>query len=747
MTSLALILVLSLHQPPGTPDVDLQEAWRACYNPLLRALQTCEDVRLSLAISGPVLEWIAEHRPKAAAGLRDMVKDGRVELLNPGWGRPFLAGLPHRDAVGQLKLLGETLRRKVGAAPEGALPADGVWDPTLPSVLGAAGMRYTLIDERVAQPGESPAGLDGFYLTDDDGHPLWLLPYVGLLERLLTRLPHTPFARNLARRAKAGASAVVVVGQVEDIPSRLGGRPFTDWIKSLFALLTRQTHWLRTDTPSGRLPRLKRLGRLYPSAWVPPEVARWMLSPQDAARLLTYQRGVAQSAVLRRGPPFPRSLSWQTTLARYAEANWLDKRLRLASTELLRMRLEAEKDDDDFDRMRRRMAVVQEAERRLYVAQASELLWHSPRGGVYDGGLRHQAWSAIAAIERAVATELEDISGVHFRIGDHDCDGWDEVWVRTDHVSVMVDPEAGGALTEMLSYDRQVNVLDTMTRREELLHHGLERFSTAPALVGPDDEATPPPGPSMPTTTEEASDDDELAAVPEPQDRDAPLYGQILLDRVPRATFQDHFLGPDVRIEALAAGQHDERGDFFGADYKLERAETDGEGTCRVLLTREGHVRDGDEQRLIRVLKRFVFPPELPGVQVEYEVVNRYDEPVSTVFAVELTLTPGGPDPAACTLQLPGAPPRPAIQAGEADDVTELTLLDAAGTPAVRLTADRAAHLWHYPVTCVSRQGVGYQARHQGVCVVLGWAMDLWGQEREKVGLSLTLAAPDGDSG
>ena len=111
---------------------------------------------------------------------------------------------------------------------------------------------------------------------------------------------------------------------------------------------------------------------------------------------------------------------------------------------------------------------------------------------------------------------------------------------------------------------------------------------------------------------------------PELTELDAPLAVALAFDRRPRRSMQDHFLPTTTTPEQLAAGQHEELGDFFGARYKLDSAERDDESRAVVQLSREGEVRDGPHQRLVRVVKRLVFPADEPWVEARYEVVNRY---------------------------------------------------------------------------------------------------------------------------
>ncbi|MCB9743200.1 MAG: DUF1926 domain-containing protein [Alphaproteobacteria bacterium] len=736
MSPLALILVLGQHQPPGTPDEALQDALRKLYGPLLAALLRNEDIKVSLHLSGPLLRRVSELQPNYIDILKSLVQRGQVELIGGGWGWAFLGDLPREDAVGQVRMHSDWLNRRLGGRPKGALPAEGVWESSLPEVYHRAGLSWALVDERALTPGDPPLGLQGYYVTDTQGAALRLLPCSGSLSRLLARNPPTSFARSLARRAKAGAGAVVVSARVEHIALEVGPENFVRWLGALLTLFRKQGHWLRTDTPSARLQRLPLAGRVYPADWVPPRVARWLLSSEDAQRMLAYTERARQDAVTRAGPPLPRSGSWRRALTQHEEANRLHKRLRMASAEAARLRRGIEASPGSIDP--ERITALSEVRQQLYEAQSCDALWHGPEGGVCDAALRHEAWAAIARVEQRVSALLDGPErGVHFHIGDHDCDGFDEVLVRTPKLSAMVDPEAGGGLIELTVGRLPGNVLNTLTRREEPMHQALRRFSTAPALVDADDVTQPSPERSLPQIDDDSDEESLITAIPEARDEDEALYDELFVDQVPRAAFQDHFLGLPVRAEALQSGQHDERGDFWGAAYKLESCETDDAGTCSVLLTREGVVREGREERLVRVLKRYLLRPQDGGLRVQYEVINRYNEPVSGLFAVELTLNLDGRRPEACALRVAGKPPHPADLPGSWARAGQVELVDDHAGWAVTLSASTPGRVWHYPVRCVSRLGSSFTRRAQGTCLLMGWDLALWGAERAKIDLEL----------
>ncbi|MEY3213668.1 MAG: hypothetical protein RIT28_4149 [Pseudomonadota bacterium] len=738
MEGLDLALVLTAHQPLGTPEPALQEAARGVYEPVLNALTEHPALRVGLMMSGGLLDWLDQRQPRLLDLLAALVERGQIELLTGGWSFPFLDGLPERDALAQLRAHGDALRQRLGARPRGGLAAEDAWDPALITIFAKAGLAWALADERLLDPGGSGLGARSLWMTERDGHVLRLLPSSGALRPLFTQPSPVPLLKLLARRAKQGTEALAVVKSLERMAESMGPERLGAWIRAVARVVDEQTHWLRAVTPGALVSRLEPGRRVSPPAWTPPHITRWSLSPTETERLSRYQAACADHPALRAGPPFARARSWRESLSRYDEANQLHKRLRFTSDEVQRLRRAAE-DDAAAGKTPVKLQPLATAERKLFIAQSGDVLWHSPNGGLYDARARHAAWAALAEAERAVARALGDKRTARSFVGDHDGDGYDEVFVRCDALTAMVEPEAGGALGELTFFDIPGNVLNTMTRREETLHRALDRFSTLPALVGKDDVVAPSPRPELPQSNEEAETEPTIITTPELTELDAPLAAALAFDRRPRRSMQDHFIPTTTTPEQLAAGQHAELGDFFGARYKLDSAEGDDEGRAVVQLSREGEVRDGPHQRLVRVVKRLVFPPDEPWVEARYDVVNRYAEPVHALFAVELNLNVDGVLPEGGGIMLPGGQRRDAKLPGRAEKVSKLSVSGLLRRFALHLTLSTPATLLYYPVETVCRDGQRARRANQGVCLVLAWDLALWGQERARFDVKVQL--------
>ncbi|MCZ7585719.1 MAG: hypothetical protein M5R36_21645 [Deltaproteobacteria bacterium] len=164
--SVAFCMVLHIHQPVGNFGHVFERAFARSYEPFLSALEEHEKIRLSLHVSGPLLDWIADHHPEYIGRLRRLVNAGRIEMLGGGYYEPILTAIPERDADGQLPLMAAELERRFGVRPTGIWLTERIWEPSLPALLARNGVQYTLLDETQLPRRRRAAGRDARVLRD-----------------------------------------------------------------------------------------------------------------------------------------------------------------------------------------------------------------------------------------------------------------------------------------------------------------------------------------------------------------------------------------------------------------------------------------------------------------------------------------------------------------------------------------------------------------------------------------------------
>jgi len=244
----------------------------------------------------------------------------------------------------------------------------------------------------------------------------------------------------------------------------------------------------------------------------------------------------------------------------------------------------------------------------------------------------------------------------------------------------------------------------------------------------------------------------EVDGVPEGGVTIPPELDDLLVDDGhARLAFQERFPGPELQTGNIVLAQAPELGDFVGGRYQLVRADASDSGEQVVVLTRDGQVQTAEGRRMVRITKRMVFSPEVTGVGVHYDVINRYSDPIHARFGVEINLNLDGGrgegrgiearvlDPSAADgLQVR----RVALEASATvEDVVEVGwLLDDHGRR-VWISTPTAAKLYAVPMDTVRWARRGFERAPQGHSLLLVWDLELWGDERKRFDLSLRVEA------
>ncbi len=743
MQNLGLILCIANTQPPGTSGPEVRRACERAYFPLLDLLEEYATVQLSMHWSGQILEWMELHAPERLEQLFKLVQSGRIEILGGLHGGAVLPSLPERDAVGQVQLSLRWWRQRCDLRVRGAWLPYHAWDPVAPRIFGRLGVSFTVME--VAQLGTG-AGGDGYWLAEREGSILAIFGADPLLGRMIPGASPKKVVEVLAARARAGLRLVTVAIRGEDFGAAIDSsstRAFSGeraWVRRFFAALHDAGSWLKPVHFGGALGRLRPSGRVYPPASVQSSVAAASLGGSAGVvwqqLLADVRRGNDPS--LQRVAPFLRIPGWESTLASSPEVLRLHRRMLRTSREVARLRSllrEGNSQTDDGDGL---LAALEEATASLYRGQNGSAYVHGVDVGAQFGDIRHQAWANLIRAEYGVHIALGDSERLDVEQSDYDGDGRNEVIVRTPALCAFISPAQGGTITELDSWSLPGNLLNVRTRVGEPHHDAVLRGEGLPMLMEEEDDRT-----TVIIDDEDATDEVTI----DESDRVVRMAGGVDLtrrlhyDRHVRGAFVDHFFGPDTTLENLRTGRYAEAGDFVGADYQLLAVNDDSGSEVGVSLGRDGNVQEGSALRLVRVVKRYVFPKDVPLFEVKYEVANRYHEPIRTRFAVGIDLNLDsslGPD---VFLETANGRRVPLDQAGELEELTELSLVDSSRGFRLTLSPRVPARVWHFPLETVSRSPRGVMPLFQGVAIYLWWPMELWGQEKKRIDLALSLEA------
>lgn len=461
---ITLLFGVHAHQPVGNFPAVIDDAHLRCYGMFLRVMEGYPDFRFSVHFSGWLLDYLLEKFPGDIARLAAMTRRGQVEWFGSGDCEPVLAAIPHRDRVTQINTLADKIARHFGVRPKGAWLTERVWEPSVVSALTATGIQYVAVDDyHFLCAGTDATKLDSFYTTEDDGQRLDLFP---IAEAARYRLPFSPAADAVAwleDLARQGHRAAIYFDDIE----KFGIWPetyawvyeqkwLTQFIEGVLA-----SPLIRTDTFAAYHAREKTRGIVYLPTTSYIEMNEWTLPAPQASvyhALVETEKAAgrweAHKAFLRGG-------TWRNFMSRYPEANWMHKRMLEVSQRLAEL-LTAQ-----------RTAAMQE---HLHRAQANDAYWHGLFGGLYLPHLRRAVWRHLLALEAA----LERLSpSPALACHDIDCDGHDEIILRSDQLLAIIRQDGDAALAEFSSLTLAHNFGDTLRRHAEAYHQKIGADNTA----------------------------------------------------------------------------------------------------------------------------------------------------------------------------------------------------------------------------------------------------------------------------
>lgn len=700
-----LVLLLHNHQPIGNFDHVFQEAYEDSYRPFLEVFSRWDPIKISLHISGPLMEWLATHRPGYLDQLRELVAAGRVEMIGGPFYEPILPMIPSVDRIGQIRRYSRFLENRLGARIRGMWIPERVWEQSLTRDIVAAGIEYTVLDDfHFKAAGLFEDELAGYYLTEDEGRLLAIFPGS---ERLRYAIPFADPQVTIDYLAEIGRQhpgAIVVFG---DDGEKFGTWPETKkhvysdgWLERFFTALTANREWLEVCTLGEAYDAVAPIGKIYLPDCSYREMTEWALPfrRQKALEELTHQfRDDHRWPQVR---SFMRGGFWRNFRVKYPEANEMYARMM----EISRRIQEAIHNDPANEQLRA-------AQLSLYRGQCNCPYWHGAFGGIYLPHLRNAIYEQLITADEL----LEKAQGrpdrwVQATAEDFNFDGRPEIRLANDRMVAYLAPHQGGILYEWDCRPVRRNLLATMTRRPELYHEKV-RAGASPEHHGC------------------ASIHDRVVF------KQAGLESRLQYDIYPRKSLVDLVLSPETTLEQAASGQIMPWAKLWEQPY--EGTIHTNPDRVRATLTTEVNILD---QR-IRVTKAVLLSAGSSILEVAYRLENvSPDRPF--LFAVEFNFA-GLPAEADDRFFLSLAEEKLGHLGTRLDlgQVSGLALVDQWLGLRVQVGFSRPTDVWTFPVASVSQSEGGFELVHQSVAVQPHWLVQPDAEGRWTVSMRFLLVA------
>ncbi|MEO0241966.1 MAG: alpha-amylase/4-alpha-glucanotransferase domain-containing protein [candidate division WOR-3 bacterium] len=641
-----LLFGIHNHQPVGNFDHVFEHAYEASYKPFIDVLKDYPEFKFSMHNTGPLWEYFEKKHPELLDQISQMVERGQIELVISGFYEPVLASIPHRDRVGQIIKAIDYVKERFGVKPSGLWLTERVWESEILPSLIETGIKYVLVDDfHFISAGKKKEELHGYYLTECEGNTLAIFPIDETLRYLI------PF-----REVEQGISYIKSIpGELAiifDDGEKFGVWPGTynwvyerGWLRK-FVETVLSTPEIETMTYSEALRTFPPLGRIYLPTASYFEMGEWSLPAEGAVEFMEFVEKLRREGVFDKYRRFVRGGIWRNFLVKYEEANNMHKKMLYLSRYVEKRR----------DRKLREL---------LYRAQCNDAYWHGVFGGLYLPHLRKEIYRNLVELDARLHTPskvYEDINK----------DGYKEISIKNEFFRISILPHLGGSIYEISHFPTLYNYQDTLTRRFEHYHQGVQ-IGDAPRE-------------GVASIHELGKWIDEKSAK------------EMVYDPYPRYSFYVHFIPVETPLESLRYSKFQELGDFVSGQFEVRNIK-DG-----VKLVKKGIVQVGDKigVEVIKVVR-------LKGSTIELEWQVHSEKPLNCLMAMELNLKFEVP-----VLHLNGE----LVQVAERDVMVEgkdsLLFEDQILKAQLELKTSHTHDFYVYPILTVSQSERGFDLVYQG---------------------------------
>jgi len=691
------------HQPVGNFDSVFEESYERAYLPFLECLEKHPFMKVVFHNSGPIWDYYQEEKPEWIEKIRNLVKEGRMEMLSGGYYEPILVNIADRDKIEQIKRMNRKVRRETGTQPRGMWCAERVWEPHLAKPISLADIKYVILDEyHIRSAGFREEDIFSYHITDEQGFPLAIFPTHYFLRYKIPYGTPEEVMEYLEKWASEDGSRLAFFA---DDGEKFGVWPQSyricweeGWLDKFFNLLEENKEWINVVTLSEYMDKYPPKGRAYPPTASYFEMSTWALPAKTGVEFNKITDKIREEGKWDEFRNFLRGGFWRNFLAKYPESNHIQKKALFVSEKVSKL----------IGRVR------EEALTELFMGQCNCAYWHGVFGGIYLPHLRHAIQEhlinagMIADEEKHGEDPFKEILKL-----DLNRDMQDEIIINTQSFALYFLPHIGGALNELDYKPEAVNYCDTMTRRPESYHENVKKLK---------DE-----------DIDEDADTRNISDLGRAKEKG--LKNLLKYDRYDRHSFLDHFIGEDVDIDSFRNCEYEESGDFIERPYEIFTSTKDDKAI--LTLSRKGMVKYGDNEISVEIEKTFFVPESGDTIQVQYWIINESDEPLNIRYGCEMDFSILSKDMDTNFIYIEKAITEkdeerievhkfPLDSVGEHEDISRISIQDGHRFTKIHIETEREADkLWRFPIETVSMSEEGFEKIYQSTVFMPLWNITL----------------------
>ena len=146
MNQLNVCLELSADISSGKDPVLLEENYQKVFKGTLTFLYSHPDCYLSIAFTGPQLDYYERKHPESIELLKDLLSRKQIEIIGGGYYAPIFPLIYPSDRAGQIEKMSNSIRQTLGKRPLGLYLFGSIWDPMLITNFHSCEMSFMFLD-------------------------------------------------------------------------------------------------------------------------------------------------------------------------------------------------------------------------------------------------------------------------------------------------------------------------------------------------------------------------------------------------------------------------------------------------------------------------------------------------------------------------------------------------------------------------------------------------------------------------
>lgn len=687
------------HQPIGNFEQVFEKACKKCYSPFLELLEKYPFFKLSLHYCGILFDWLFDNHPELIEKLKTLIRKEQVELLTGGYYEPIFPVIPDEDKIGQIEKLTSFIQDKFNFTPSGMWVAERVWEPHLPKFFAQAGVKFGLLDDsHFKYSGLEDERLLGYYLTEEEGHPLALFP---ISKKLRYYIPFkepeeiVDYLKSLS--TEEGENLIVYAddGEKFGIWPKTFEHCYEDrWLERFFEKLKENLDWIEMVHFSQALKELPPLGRIYLPTASYYEMMHWALLPKAFREFENFENALKEKDLFEKYGIFVRGGFWRNFLAKYPESNQMHKRMLYLNQKIKKLEINKKINKNKL------LSIKEEC----WKSQCNDPYWHGVFGGLYLSNLRKPIYEHLIKADKLIdELEHKGKNWIEYEVIDFDKDGNEEIIIESPIFNFYFAPQLGGVLYEMDFKPKDFNLLDILSRREEGYHKRLSEIKNQELK-----------------TTEKFASIHDLVQV-----KEEGLEKLLTYDWYRRGSFIDHFLGKDTKLDDFARCQYPEQGDFVNQpyEYKIDQKED----YLELVLSRSGFVWVDNQKAHIKLIKKISLKGDKQELEITYELENKHSGPVDLWFGIEFNfgMLSCEDERKSYFVKAVELKEKKLSLKSEDENIVSFGIKDKALGLFIDFKLDRPTSLWQFPLFTVSLSESGFEKTYQSTILFPNWKIKL----------------------